>query len=92
MESDIQSGLVIEHDEGESDVSRTIWLWAENIDLANTTGGSNGISKSIVMNKLLAIPSEELTEEQTAAIQEIKKMDFSTGINTDRIRELARLF
>ena len=70
-----------------------IKLWAENLELANSVeGGSNGVSKSMMLEKLNEISSQKLSEEQLSAIEELNGMSLKTGIETDRIKELSRLF
>lgn len=77
----------------DEDASNLIRLWAENLELANSVEeGSNGVSKSMMLEKLNGIPSQKLSKEQLSAIEELNGLNLKTGIETDRIKELSRLF
>lgn len=77
---------------GKSTVQETIEKWGENIQLIDSGGGNNGYSKKMVLEQLANLSTEDLTSEQSGAIEEIKNMSLATGIDPERIKELAKLF
>jgi hypothetical protein len=78
-----------------ADVGNAMNAWARNIDNINSQGTeSDGNNRGKVVERMNAINSKELTDEQKRVVEEIDYKGQRTTIQweTDQIREQAKLF
>lgn len=73
-------------------VSRAISTWGLNLEKVNEGAESDGNTKSKIIKAVEELQGITLNEEQQQALDEIKEMNLSTGIDTNRIQELAKKF
>ena len=73
-------------------IGASIRSWADNIEGINTGKKPTEANRSAILTKVEASEEGTLDEAQKEAIEQIKVMDFSTGIDTAAIKVLAERF
>lgn len=74
------------------DVGHAIFNWANNLQKVDKGEESDGHTQSGVIQKVEKLQNVTLNPDQQTAIEEITEMSLATGINPQRIKELAIKF
>ena len=73
-------------------VGKAIAAWAVNIENVDAGADSDGNTKRAILSRVEGLQDVTLDAEQQEAIGKIRDMSLATGIDTNKIRELAKLF
>jgi len=73
-------------------IGKVINAWATNTEGIDAGNDSDGNTKKKIFDLVEGYQNLPLTDKQKTALEEIKEMSFSTGIDPSKIRQLVEHF